>query len=62
MTLARSWPRPRAENTGSRMPAASRFGSRRARDFPGAEAGVRSMRFVAAALKSSKAGSRWVKV
>ena len=36
--------------------------SRRARDFPGAEAGVRSMRFVAAALKSSKAGSRWVKV
>lgn len=36
--------------------------SRKCRDFPGAEAGVRSMRFVAAALKSSKAGSRWVKV
>ena len=27
LTLARSWPRPRAENTGSRMHAASRFGS-----------------------------------
>ena len=36
--------------------------SRKCRDFPGAEAGVRSMRFVAAALKSSKAGSRWTKV
>lgn len=36
--------------------------SRRARDFPGAEAGIRSMRFVEAALKSSKNGSRWTKV
>ena len=36
--------------------------SRRERDFPGARAGIRSMRFVEAALKSSKAGSRWVKV
>lgn len=36
--------------------------SRRERDFPGARAGIRSMRFVEAALKSAKAGSRWVKV
>ena len=36
--------------------------SRKNRDFPGARAGIRSMRFVEAALKSSKAGSRWVKV
>lgn len=36
--------------------------SRKARDFPGAEAGVRSMRFVAAALKSSKAGARWTRL
>ena len=36
--------------------------SRRERDFPGARAGIRSMRFVEAALKSSKAGSKWVKV
>ena len=36
--------------------------SRRERDFPGARAGIRSMRFVEAALKSSKAGCRWVKV
>ena len=36
--------------------------SRRACDFPGAEAGVRSMRFVEAALKSSRNGSRWTKV
>ena len=36
--------------------------SRRTRDFPGAREGIRSMRFVEAALKSSKAGSRWVKV
>ena len=32
------------------------------RDFPGAREGVRSMRFVDAALKSAKAGSRWVRV
>ena len=36
--------------------------SGRARDFPGAREGVRSMRFVEAALKSSKAGCRWVRV
>ena len=36
--------------------------SRKARDFPGAEAGVRSMRFVAAALKSSKVGARWTRL
>ena len=36
--------------------------SRKARDFPCAEAGVRSMRFVAAALKSSKAGARWTRL
>lgn len=36
--------------------------SRKVRDFPGSEAGVRSMRFVAAALKSSKAGARWTRL
>ena len=36
--------------------------SRKERDFPGARAGIRSMRFVEAALKSSKAGSRWMKI
>ena len=36
--------------------------SRRERDFPGARAGIRSMRFVEAALKSAKRGNRWVKV
>ena len=36
--------------------------SRRARDFPGAREGVRSMRFVAAVLKSAKSGNRWTKV
>ena len=36
--------------------------SRKSRDFPGAREGVRSMRFVDAALKSAKAGSRWTKV
>ncbi len=36
--------------------------SRKAADYPGATEGVRSMRFVEAALKSSKAGSRWTKV
>ena len=36
--------------------------SRKARDFPGAREGVRSMRFVEAVLKSAKAGSRWTKV
>jgi len=34
--------------------------SRRPADFPGAREGVRSMRFVDAALKSSKARSSWV--
>ena len=36
--------------------------SRRRRDFPGVREGVRSMRFVEAALKSNKAGNRWVKI
>ena len=36
--------------------------SGRQRDFPGAREGVRSMRFVEAALKSSKAGGRWIRV
>ena len=36
--------------------------SRRERDFPGARAGIRSMRFVEACLKSSKTGSKWIKV
>ena len=36
--------------------------SRKARDFPGARAGIRSMRFVEASLKSAKAGSRWVRI
>ena len=36
--------------------------SRKNRDFPGAREGVRSMRFVDAALKSAKAGSRWTKI
>ena len=36
--------------------------SRKGRDFPGAREGIRSMRFVEAALKSSKRGNRWVKV
>lgn len=36
--------------------------SRKSTDFPGAEEGVRSMRFVEAALKSAKNGSRWTKV
>ena len=36
--------------------------SRRERDFPGARAGIRSMRFVEAALKSAKRGNRWVRV
>lgn len=36
--------------------------SRRNRDFPGAREGIRSMRFVEAALKSAKRGNRWVKV
>jgi len=31
-------------------------------DFPGAREGVRSMRFVEAALKSNKAGNKWTKV
>ena len=36
--------------------------TRKTRDFPGAREGVRSMRFVEAALKSSAAGVRWTKV
>ena len=36
--------------------------TRKARDFPGAREGVRSMRFVEAALKSNKKGNRWVKI
>ena len=36
--------------------------SRKDRDFPGVREGVRSMRFVEAALKSAKAGSRWVRI
>ena len=36
--------------------------SRRAKDFPGAREGIRSMRFVEAALKSAKAGNKWVRV
>ena len=36
--------------------------SGKSRDFPGAREGVRSMRFVEAALKSAKAGCRWTKV
>ena len=32
------------------------------RDFPGAREGVRSMRFVDAALKSAKAGCRWIRL
>lgn len=36
--------------------------SRKARDYPGAREGVRSMRFVEAALKSAKDGSRWTKI
>ena len=36
--------------------------SRKERDFPGARAGVRSMRFVEAALKSSAHGNRWVRI
>ena len=31
-------------------------------DFPGAREGIRSMRFVEAALKSSKAGGRWTRI
>ena len=36
--------------------------SRKDHDFPGARAGIRSMRFVEAALKSAKRGCRWVKL
>ena len=36
--------------------------TRKSTDFPGANEGVRSMRFVEAALKSAKNGSRWTKV
>lgn len=36
--------------------------TRKAGDFPGAREGVRSMRFVEAALRSSKQGSKWTKL
>ena len=36
--------------------------SRKAKDHPGAREGVRSMRFVEAALKSAKANCKWTKV
>ena len=36
--------------------------TRKAGDFPGAREGVRSMRFVDAALKSAKSGNRWTKI
>lgn len=36
--------------------------SRKTADFPGAKSGIRSMKFVDAALKSAKNGSRWTKV
>ena len=36
--------------------------TRRTRDFPGPREGVRSMRFVEAALKSAKSGNRWVRI
>ena len=35
---------------------------RKAHDFPDARAGVRTMRFVEAALRSNKNGNRWEKV
>ena len=36
--------------------------TRKACDFPGAKAGIRSMRFVEAALASAKNGNKWVKI
>ena len=36
--------------------------TRGARDFPGPREGIRSMKFVEAALASAKAGSRWVRL
>jgi len=36
--------------------------TRRQADFPGAREGVRSMRFVEAALKSAKTGNKWVRL
>ena len=36
--------------------------TRKTRDFPGPREGVRSMRFVEAALKSAKSGNRWVRI
>ena len=36
--------------------------TRKNRDFPNARRGVRSMRFVEAALKSAKLNNRWVKI
>ena len=36
--------------------------TRKTRDFPGAREGIRSMRFVEAALKSSKSGNKWTKI
>ena len=36
--------------------------TRKRRDFPGAAEGIRSMRFVEAALKSARGGCRWTKI
>ena len=36
--------------------------TRKTRDFPGARAGIRSMRFVEAALSSAKSGNKWTKI
>jgi len=36
--------------------------TRRSTDFPGAREGIRSMRFVEAALTSAKTGNKWVKI
>ena len=36
--------------------------SRRARDYPGVREGIRSMRFVEAALKSNRVGNRWTRI
>ncbi len=36
--------------------------TRRLRDFPGAREGIRSMKFVEAALKSARNGNRWTRV
>ena len=36
--------------------------SRRARDYPGVREGIRSLRFVEAALKSNRVGNRWTRI